>query len=437
MTNAFSQVDSIDYSKFKMPDLVRREFIFDVDFSNFNTFIQYMDTSIISEKSNEFSLSNNFNMNYLYTKNSRKYQGLQEFSIYSFFQFENEENDSITNNNKNIYSKTYFGGKNRMYLNEKLFYELNYGFSYSNTFVKTVTSNSGFWQYMDINGYSYHSYSLSPSFAFGYGRIEPITDVVHAMVYLKNLKRENRLSKDLDEESIFEFAKILAEAKNKRFFDSRKKKMYELEKIDSFLNINNYVTNKDIKYFSVVEDIWEYAGNFPRYSGKRMSFNFIPNYNVLIFNDLSADTSDMLISRSIYTMPYFSFVIGKPVNEYVQRNLYADLGYRYYTLVLTRDTTYKGTSQWFLNLGLSYGFYPNTRTYLETSLRLLYSRIITEKENELTGYFVLKAYYYIAPRLRFFMESDVNFDCDYFLDRTESDRYLRYTINAGLQFALF
>jgi len=77
---------------------------------------------------------------------------------------------------------------------------------------------------------------LSTGYAigFGKGRIENVTDAQMAYNILNDLKKNNLLSADFNNEDINGLAKTITRLNNTRLFDFRRKHIFELKQIDSF-----------------------------------------------------------------------------------------------------------------------------------------------------------------------------------------------------------
>jgi hypothetical protein len=443
-TNSFSQIDPVDFSQYKYPDLNRHELVLNYDL--FNELFKYRinDNSSALTKNSQFNFNNEFTADYFSYRNSRKYQGSNRLSLSAFMSYSNDKHDSSTFKINRYVVDPSFSGYNRMYLNEKWFYELNYALIYQNNDYLFSQKTNG----VEIeSGKSYQNLlSFQPEIAFGYGRVETVTDVVHAIIYFKNLIKNDRLQNKPDQEGIFEFAKLLANLKNERFFDSREKKIYELEKIDSFLTSRNYINKGDIKYFTVIDDIWEFAGKVNRGSGSRISFSMSEKFDLISNRYDSTDSTSYSKIQTHRISPTIKFSLSKPVSALVQRDIFADLGYDYTIPISNTDTSmveYK-TGNVFLNIGFSFGFYPNTRTYIKSSLALEYGRNSTF--NELNGTLTniplanmldIHIYYYISPRFRYFLDSGFQYSFFKQLNSTYSSNFFNYYLSTGLQFALF
>jgi hypothetical protein len=70
-----------------------------------------------------------------------------------------------------------------------------------------------------------------------------------------SLRSQGRLSSDKTSEEIIAMAEQISKLKNKRFFDHRHRRIYEIESLDSFLRANNNSLNTDARYFSTLTDI--------------------------------------------------------------------------------------------------------------------------------------------------------------------------------------
>jgi hypothetical protein len=108
---------------------------------------------------------------------------------------------------------------------------------------------------------------LSVPISIGHGRIEPIEDLRLAIYILEELNKAGRIDKMPPENVVLEMAKEISKIKKKRFFDTRIKKISELQAVDSFLLANNIVVSHDINYFAVLNDQWDYASGPSRTSG--------------------------------------------------------------------------------------------------------------------------------------------------------------------------
>jgi hypothetical protein len=67
---------------------------------------------------------------------------------------------------------------------------------------------------------------------FGKGRIEWVQDAQMALYLLNDLERQGLLNKPVDHVTANAFAQLITAINNKRVFDSRKRRIYELTQIE-------------------------------------------------------------------------------------------------------------------------------------------------------------------------------------------------------------
>jgi hypothetical protein len=109
------------------------------------------------------------------------------------------------------------------------------------------------------NSNTQSNYYFSPQIGVGRGRLEYISDAQMAMFILNDLSREGKIRKEIPAETANAFARLITDINNKRIFDFRKRRMYELKKIDSFLRASNLVTSCDIDTYNIINDNWSFA----------------------------------------------------------------------------------------------------------------------------------------------------------------------------------
>ena len=124
---------------------------------------------------------------------------------------------------------------------------------------------------------------------FGNGRIEQVQDARQAVYIYKELSKADRMSPDKTDEQILEFAKLISQLKNKRFFDSRLRRIAEIESVDSFFTAKNYIKESDATYFTTLNDYWEYGNGPVRSSGTRFSVALLPGYYFYDYNNNQSD----------------------------------------------------------------------------------------------------------------------------------------------------
>jgi hypothetical protein len=217
-------------------------------------------------------------------------------------------------------------------------------------------------------------------------------------------------------------AKAISRIKSERFFDSRLRKIKELQVIDSFLVVNNLISSHDISYFAVLNDQWDYASGPSRAAGfevsaginDKVTFNKDHNRS---FSSGSNSSNNFIYTNTFEAGLFLSIKYAKPVNLYWQSSLslVTSINREY-----TRDPKQKDnqTSNYetnIFNTDLSYSlqYLPNSRTSialnLATSWQTSSANMKTADSEPVnlknTGYELvfqpgIQIYYYFSPRLR-------------------------------------
>ena len=287
---------------------------------------------------------------------------------------------------------------------------------------------------------------MTPSLKAGIGRIEPVQDARHAVYILQELADIARVSTDKSTEEILEFARLISELKNERFFDARLKRIYELQMVDSFLLAQDYLLEYDAAYFATLADFWANGGSPQRLSGQRISLAFIPDYLYEWNKDdfiMPNDYEDTYKRNTIGIYGGVEYVREKPINLTWQNSIDAAL---YYGWTQQKDINeYGGPSPSetlertirlpLLQAGFAqrFGYFPNTRTSARAGYNLQYVHFFdaTDVPNKvqgregnglrLGGNFNMN--YYFSPQLRFsanwemifiWQDSDDGVSLDYF-----------------------
>jgi len=252
--------------------------------------------------------------------------------------------------------------------------------------------------------------------------------------------------------------------KNKRLFDSRRKHIYQLVLIDSFLR-NNVLTNEsDMKASAIINDNWDYANNPIRKSGwyvnvgLQISMNNQNNESYRLVDSINHDKYHSVIERYSGTA-FINYEYSNPINLHWQQsaNFKTYVGasenndsifnfYRYRdskTDSIIRNT--KSSSRLYYygaKLGYSLGFYPNSRTSIVWSTNFdLWRDIFYEYEyNDVTssynnnspffsdkwnfwGSSGIIADYFISPRVKLNISLSVNYN------NIENNSFISYCPN--------
>ncbi|NQU68841.1 MAG: hypothetical protein HQ510_12935 [Candidatus Marinimicrobia bacterium] len=414
---SFTQSIHFNLSDYKLPDLKRRSLQFNIDLSATYDYykIPYLDDYPPREGRYKKYLGKIF-FQYDHTVNNSEYQQQSAFRL-------DIDARSYPNNrtNNNLYDNSYFSPTlnytkiDRKYFGRNNFEEMNFISHY----VLYLNNNSG--QSVE-NRQKIQILSISIPIKRGRGRIEPVQDARHAVYLFEELSNVGRLTSDKSDEDIIEFAKLISRLKNERFFDSRLRKIAEIEAVDSFFVSKNYVIQSDAKYFSILSDIWSYGRRPVRLSGKRISATILPGYN--LHNNLQKSNWEDYYSQNIeeksgYITNTFTVNAGiefnyeKPINLYWQNSIDIS-GYCGIIDSKTKEVSHSSEMEFrapniLMRLHHTIGYYPNTRTYFTASYDVQYvsffnnphqpDHIMGSKGNAKYEHIDLNAYYYISPKL--------------------------------------
>ncbi|NJO68297.1 MAG: hypothetical protein HC830_02600 [Bacteroidetes bacterium] len=157
-----------------------------------------------------------------------------------------------------------------------------------------------------------------------------------------------------------------------RHFDARKRRIYEIQAVDSFLRNNSYSQSQDAVYFASLYDNWEYANNPLRLSGYRLTIGVDPNLEYSLDNYLSVSKNyDFSKGAGV-------FIRGereKPLSLKWQQSLWITGGYSItqtesvskYTNS-NESTSSVDVSRVYIRGSVGMGFFPDTRSYFRMSL---------------------------------------------------------------------
>jgi hypothetical protein len=428
----FGQKSTINYdlSSYSLPDLQRKtlEFQFNLDQNRYyNNQRSVFDTS----HSHNSNFSTDLTPSFSYYLNSKKaqFESYGSFNpvAYDYSKTYSEINKSVSQN-YNPY--IYYTGAYRYYLKRKLFLETDVDAAFNYNMRKDINQMT---DPEDETKHSTMNSNISIPILVGWGRIERVEDARLAVYILDDLKKHNRLDKEISQEEIANFAQFLSKLQNERFFDSRDKKIWEIQQIDSFMVANNLVTNNDAVFFTLINDNWDYASGPIRESGFRVSGGILNGLSNYISEYAYSDTS-MINDKSKETDYNIHFkaklVYEKPLNLYWQVFINDDFesGPTFNNnkskqsgsdeeISKSKDFNINNT----INAGLEY--YPNSRTDMSISFNLnndYYHRTNTSEnankdfDEEFTNNFStglkLTGNYYFSPQLRMTLNAGFNHD---------------------------
>ena len=294
----------------------------------------------------------------------------------------------------------------------------------------------------------------------GIGRIEQVQDARHAISVFKELSKIERITPDKTDEQIIEFARLISQLKNERFFDSRLRKIAEIESIDSFLISKNYVSEQDAKYFTTLSDFWTYGNKPSRNSGTRLSGAFLPAYYFFDYYNIG---DGIYLNTRVHNLNAlllkggFELKHEKPINliwqSSIDLNCYAGLiEGKLHDKSNSYDNKLRIPN---IQLGLYHtiGFFPNTRTDMSFRYSVQYVQLFdkTDVQNEILSAegestkaaADLTLNYYISPKFRvnakasaYYIWQDSKDEVTINFDNVVGSNYLRsyYTSNTNIEY---
>jgi hypothetical protein len=423
IANSMGQQQHIGLADYKLPFLKRRTLDMEFSLMGENRFHTYADLD--PAHFNATRLENSLRLHYHGYKNLRRYQGETFIHLYQDLSGNRNHSDGMTSENLNMDPRLHADFINRVYLSRKFFMEMDLQVDNSTGWLKQFRNLEDY----DLQFNRFHNdLKAYLPLKIGFGRIERVEDLRHAMVILEELAAVNRTNRSHSKDDVLHLAEFISHLKNKRIFDTRLQRMHELKSLDEYLLRNFNIHNYDGTYFSTLNDFWLYGGKTVRYSGSRLSLAFIPGFRYFNFVEnitLPAQTTHESFDRTLLVFAGSEYIWEKPLSLRWQfsTQLYAYAGYSQKNWSYsTYDVTTPNGQGGFLQ---SWGYYPNTRSsfllgysgqYL-TVLRRDPVTLIDIRSSGMRGLSFLKWSYYISPRFQLLV--DYNVDYQY----TDSDSY--------------
>ena len=433
---AFAQYESFDLSKYKLPEIKRHQLDFNFNsngsFQN-STYYFENDSDEKSESENnqffgggdlEYSFYRNSD-NFQITGNAQYYLNYEKNKTNNYYSSDVEEGN-LTSRISASYDFKYFMGEKKWFLTAVP--HLDFG---------------GYKRKDNANDIEINSKRFSGDFGIGagIGRIEQVQDYRHGILLLQELEKRGVSKRQLSEAEVQTFSSLISELKNKRVFDSRKRKQKDLESIHKFLSQKGIVDEvMDMNYFVGLEDIWVFGALQNRENGKQLKLILTPGYTI----DKGKNDADNTKLEYVEVISNLNYRICKPLSLKWQTNY--DFGIEHqFTDKLTEEIHFLGASKHhsFLYTNGEIGFFPNTRTYLSMAGTLSFSNssdnTFWDKERY-SSRFILStsAYYYISERLRLqgfvFLNIDRN---GIFNDQVANSKYNNIRYNLTLNYAIF
>lgn len=407
-----------DISFYYTPDIVRNQL--DVNINAGNSFYNHKATS-------DSSLYDNFNWlvspTFVRYRNTRSQYSLVQLSGQSTGDYSNNTfSMSQTENNRLLLNNNVALAYNQKFYNRRdLFVLFGIGSDYSRYLhrIETIRTGTGM-NLNSINSTGNNTFNFKPKVGFGLGRLESVEDAYQTIILLNELSQKNRLSRELDGNDIFKLAQHISRVKNKRFLDSRLRKIDEITAVDSFLVQHKFIDSSDARYFTTLYDMWEYGALNTRKSGQEFEIVFLPSTRLDVVTERSIDTLSWKTRNNDLNKYELNFIYRyeNPAHLNWQHSIETSLGF--YSSVqdmqvvsglnnvdIEVKTQNKGSA---LNGRYGLGFYPDTRTYFSLALVQNFSVDLYKDMNNADADFSkifqtyssanLSANYYFSPQLR-------------------------------------
>lgn len=441
-----AQIETFDLSTFKLPYTKYESLILDFGGNNETQIEHWKDSSdYFFNQSNLYSqvrLNGTYNLQ-INTPNQQSSYSIGSYILsYPFDNDTRNYNDNSREIERNSQLSYGIAGStnNRIYFNKALFIELRPSinlFHYNNKYKSIDEYPSGEKQYENIDRYKGLNLYSSFDIGSGYGRIEPVNDAQMALFILKDLKKENRLKKEPTHEEIYLLAELISKKKRLRFFDSRHKLISEVKAIDSLLLSLELVDQTDATYFTTIYDNWLYSNNPSRSAGFRVSFgpsvryqlyNSSMSWETIYYQSNFTDEDEWSYKQSqLLYGAWADATYEKPINHKWQQTLSASARYLWSIAKFSEDDdpkTEKKQDNFAANLSAFWGYYPNTRSYLDFGVNggwqknnsdrnFLPADSNVDDKVEFERVFIgtsFNGYYYFSPQFRISLNGSLNYN---------------------------
>ena len=285
-----------------------------------------------------------------------------------------------SNTDSSVDNKYHSGNANISWqLNNRFFKQNNWYWQISNILSSSGTLN----EQNDIENTSIEI-SNDLVLGFGKGRIEMVQDAQMALFILNDLRNQGLISNIPDAKTVNRFAQLITVVNNRRILDFRRKRIYELSQIDSFLRESGIAVSTDIRHFTVLNDNWAFGFNPLRSSGSDWFFRIIPMAEIIrAKNVYGLGSSDRGLISDFGVRPQIGFENYKPINLKWQRNMGSAFSWSYRHNTDRSVSTLNGITSERIDSGNIFetslycfyevGYYPNNRTRVNANFTVLAS----------------------------------------------------------------
>lgn len=369
------------------------------------------------------SIYSNSGINYFRIISTDKRQHVSTISFNPVFNFTKNKNGTVTERNRQVILDADWSRMDRFFNKRNFFFEVGNELGavsssqkYGSQFIDSKTKSNGVSNMLILG--------------VGKGRLENVQDAQMAMFIMNDLQKLGLLDQAPDAATQYELAALITDINNRRVFDNRKRRIYELTRIDSFLQSKQLIKAPSIAYFTTVNDNWSLAFNPGRLSGTRIYAQLKPGISFNFSGINQSDTNVFTYKSDTRLIEYFyEPEIGiehhKPIKLQWQRVASAAIRFRQtFKRVNTKSESASGSGEFeqfetypqlSLNSFYGFGYFPTNRTVVNGGLSFdaVYGQLNTGIGNHtyfrLAPGLQLSANYFINFRTRVFLDAGVNY----------------------------
>jgi hypothetical protein len=372
------------------------------------------------------NINSNSGINYYRIISTDKRQHISAISFNPLFSFVKNDNGGVrAERNRQIVLNADWSRMDRFFNSRNLFFEVGNELGAGSTNQK---SSSQFVDYKSNN----NTVSNMLILGVGKGRLENVQDAQMAKFILNDLQKMGLLDRVPDAATQYELAVLITDINNRRVFDNRKRLIYELTRIDSFLQSKQLITAPSIAYFTTVNDNWLLAFNPGRLSGTRIYAQLKPGFSFNVAGYKLTDTTSFPYTNDTKRIEYFyepeiGIEYHKPVTLQWQRIARAAIRFRQtFNREKIKSESVSGSteSEWFrtypellFNSFYGFGYYPTNRTVVDGGLS--FDAVYGQQNMAINR----PAYFSLAPGLQFSANYFINFRTRVFLNAGINYRY--------------
>lgn len=369
------------------------------------------------------SINSNFGISYFKIISSNRRQHLSTLSLTPVLNYSENVNGSSEQRSRNFVLDGNWNRVDRFFNQKNFFFEIGNELQIGG---KREKQKSAFYNYRTNN----NSISDMLILGVGKGRLENVQDAQMATFIVNDLRRMGLLKREPEAETLYELAVLITDINNRRVFDSRIRRIYELTRVDSFFQAKQLIAAPSISYFTTVNDNWALAFNPGRLSGTRFYAQLKPGIGFNVSGLNRSDTIQPLYKSDTKETTYFyepeiGIEYQKPVSLQWQRTAAVSLRFRQtFTRGITKSEISSVTSEYemfetYPTLALhsfyGVGYYPNNRTIVNAGLSIDGVYGVRNMGLGRPSYFSvspglrLHADYFINYRTRAFIDAGINY----------------------------